>query len=68
MHQLSNIKPINILLHERAKNTKFTLQHIIQDTTYTQITTENINNNSQHSWFRTTAKVLEQIPPQPIYT
>ena len=68
LHQLSNLKPINILLYERASKTKFTLQNILQDTTYINTITDNQNNNTDHTWFRKTSKVLEREEPQPIYT
>lgn len=68
LHQLSNLKPINIILHERAQKTKYTLQHILQDNTYIQTITENQNNNSEHTWFKKTAKALEREVPQPLYT
>ncbi len=68
LHILSNIKPINILLYERASKTKHTLQHTLQDTNYIRIITDNINNNNEHTWFRKTSKALETIQPHPIYT
>ena len=67
LHQLSNIKPINITLHEQALKTKLTLQNIIQDETYINLITQNLQNESEHSWFKTTCKTLENIAPLPLY-
>ena len=68
LHHLSNLKPINILLYERATKTKYTLQNTLQDATYIRTITDNEYNNTEHSWFRKTARALEQAEPQPIFT
>lgn len=68
LHTLSNIKPINIVIHEQARKTKSTMQNNIQDETYIQFVTENQDNQKEHSWFPKTALRLDRHNPTPNYT
>ena len=66
LHITANMKPINIYLYDKGIDTKNKLQHILQDTTYNEISTD--INVQEHNWFRKPIKQLIKPPPQPTYT
>ncbi len=65
LHELSNLEAINVRLHKRATQIWETLDHL-QDPIYIQLKDE--HNDRSHSWFPSSMALIEEQPPQPIYT
>ena len=64
MHEITNIKPINISLHNKAKRIWETLRFTDEET-YNTLTA---NTSPSHYWFPTSQTVIDSPTPDPIYT
>ena len=65
LHNMTNIKPINITIHERGIQTKERLINIVQDETYTELISNECD--KEHGWFKRPIRHITTIP-NPVYT
>ena len=66
MHQLSNLKPINVMLYNRGDKIRQKLMNTLHDEAYNTITTD--NNTNSHTWFKKPYVELTKNPPAELYT
>ena len=66
LHRKANMEPLNIILHQRGKNTINELKTSIRDENYNRL----IDNNDtrEHTWFPKPYLKLTGPEPPPMYT